>query len=86
MAMYGAPTSPPPKQKPKKPRNSYMIDCMYSYTYVWTKRGDQFWFYPTRVELGEISGYRWDGRRWIYYGFEERSIDQVACAPVPTLY
>ncbi len=86
MAQYGKPLSPPPKNKPKKPRTSYIIDCMHQYTYVWLKRGNSFWFYPTRIEQGEVSGYRWDGRKWVFYGLDEKSIDQVACSPVPTLY
>jgi len=52
------PTSPPPKNKPQKPKNSYIIDCQHQYTYVWPKRGKSFWLYPTRIEYGEISGYR----------------------------
>ena len=57
-----------------------------SYTYVWPKHGKPFWFYPTRLLQGEVSGYRWDGKRWAFYGLDEKSISQVACYPVPTLY
>jgi hypothetical protein len=83
---YGPPNSPPPRKAPKKPRVSYIIDCMYQYTYVWPRKGSPFWYYPTRLEMGEVSGYRWNGRTWVFYGFEERNISQVACTPVPTLY
>jgi hypothetical protein len=83
---YGPPTNPPPKSRPKKPRNSYIIDCIYEYTYVWPRRGNSFWFYPTRIEYGEVSGYRWDGRKWVFYGFDPNTIDQVSCPPIPTLY
>ena len=86
MSQYGAPKSPPPRTIPKKPKNSYIIDCQHSYTYVWPKKGKPFWFYPTRIESGEISGYRWDGKRWTFYGFAPESISQVACPPIPTLY
>jgi hypothetical protein len=37
-------------------------------------------------EYGEVSGYRWDGRKWTFYGFDPNIIDQVSYAPVPTLY
>lgn len=86
MRQYGPPTSPPPSVIPKKPSYSYIIDCLYSYTYIWTKNGRQFWFYPTRVEYGEVSGYRWTGASWAFYGFDPRLIDEVACYPVPTPY
>jgi hypothetical protein len=59
---------------------------MYSYTYVWPKVGRPFWYYPTSVESGAVSGYRWTGRQWVYFGFDPRGIDEVACYPVPTLY
>jgi hypothetical protein len=83
---YGPPAYPPPKSRPNKPRNSYIIDCLHAYTYVWPKRGNSFWFYPTRIEQGEVSGYRWDGRQWRFYGFDPKIIDQVSCTPVATHY
>ena len=46
---------------PSKPSVSYIVDCLYQNTYVWLINGSQFWFYPTRVEFGEVSGYRWNG-------------------------
>jgi hypothetical protein len=86
MRQYGPPTSPPPALTPSKPSYSYIIDCFYQFTYVWTRNGRQFWFYPTSIEYGEVSGYRWTGRYWTFYGFDSRLIDQVACYPVPTPY
>ena len=86
MPQYGPPSSPPPTVIPQKPAYSYIIDCMYSYTYVWPKYGRTFWFYPTRVEYGEVSGYIWTGTNWAFFGFDPQLIDQVACYPVPTLY
>lgn len=86
MRQYGPPQSPPPDVHPHKPKHSYIIDCIYSYTYVWPKKGKPFWFYPTRIEQGEVSGYAWTGKSWTFYGFGEELIDQVVCYPVPTLY
>lgn len=80
------PQSPPPMFVPVKPSTSYIIDCQYQYTYVWLWTGDNFWFYPTRVEYGEISGYRWNGAYWMFYGFDSNLIDAVSCPPIPTLY
>ena len=86
MAPYGPPSSPPPEVPPRHPASTYMIDCLNAYTYVWPIRGNPFWFYPTRVEYGEVSGYIWTGRNWTFYGFDPDMIDRVACYPVPTLY
>lgn len=80
------PQTPPPSYVPIKPLTSYIIDCQYQYTYVWLWNGDSFWFYPTRIEYGEVSGYRWNGFYWEFYGFDSRLIQSVACPPIPTLY
>lgn len=80
------PTSPPPAYIPPKPAVSYTIDCLNQYTYVWLLNGNSFWFYPTRVEYGEVSGYFWNGAYWLFYGIDPRLIEAVACPPVPTLY
>ncbi|MNV81673.1 hypothetical protein D3C71_1753520 [compost metagenome] len=77
---------PPPSYIPPTQGGSYLIDCLHSYTYVWLWNGDSFWYYPTRVEYGEVSGYRWSGQFWYYYGIDPRFIRAVSCPPVPTLY
>lgn len=51
-----SPQSPPPTFIPPKPSVSYIVDCLYQNTYVWLINGREFWFYPTRVEYGEVSG------------------------------
>jgi len=38
------------------------------------------------VEFGEVSGYRWNGAYWQFYGIDPGLIDAVACYPTPTLY
>ncbi len=80
------PLAPPPNYIPEKPAVSYIVDCINQYTYVWLWNGDRFWFYPTRVEYGEISGYRWTGTFWAFYGIDPRFVEAVSCAPIPTLY
>jgi len=86
MRQFGPPDYPPPTIIPPKPSNSYIIDCLHSYTYVWLKNGRHFWFYPTRLEYGEVSGYIWAGTYWTFYGFDPEFIDEVACYPIPTPY
>ena len=86
MRQYGARIYPPPPLAiPPKPVNSYIIDCVYKYTYVWLKNGEQFWFYPTSVQYGAVTGYRKVGDFWTFYGFDSRLIDEVSCQPVPML-
>ena len=81
------PQSPPPRNIPPKPSYpTYIVDCLYQNTYVWLRNGNRFWFYPTRVEYGEISGYRWNGAFWQYYGIDPRMIETVSCYPTPALY
>jgi hypothetical protein len=82
----GAPTSPPPHYIPPKPYNSYIVDCLYQYTYVWLKNGRSFWFYPISLEYHAVTGYRWNGFNWTFYGFDPRHIDEVSCQPIPTPY
>ena len=86
MRQFGPPSSPPPAFIPSQPNTLYIIDCMYSFAYIWPNIGRPFWFYPTRVEYGEVSGYIWNGRSWTFYGFDPEIINAIACYPVPTLY
>lgn len=85
--MRQQPQSAPPTFIPPRPTTSnYIIDCLHQNTYVWLTNGDSFWFFPTRVEYGEVSGYRWNGSFWSFYGIDPRFIVNVACYPTPTLY
>lgn len=62
------PQSPPPPYVPPKPVPShYIIDCLNQFTYIWLINGEGFWFYPTSVEYGAVSGYRWTGTFWTFY-------------------
>jgi hypothetical protein len=81
-----APPGPPPFAPPVRPSGSYIIDCLYSYTYVWPRYGNPFWFYPTRVEYNNVTGYLWTGRGWVNYSFSPAIIMGIACYPVPTPY
>ena len=78
--------TPPPNFIPPKPNVSYMIDCVNQYTYVWLRNGESFWFYPVSVQSFGVSGFRWSGFSWVFYGFDPRLIDAVACPPIPTLF
>jgi len=78
------PLPPPPAFIPPKPHVSYIVDCLHNITYVWLWNGDSFWYYPMSVESGAVSGYRWNGFFWTYYGFDPRLINASSCPPIPT--
>lgn len=81
----GAPTSPPPSFVPPQQVEAYAVDpggiarCLFKYTYVWLRGFEQFWFYPTFVGRNSVSGYRWTGFRWVYFGIDLRQIQSFTC-------
>ena len=81
----GPPTSPPPSFVPPQQVEAYAVDpggiarCVFSYTYVWLRGFEQFWFYPTFVGRNSVSGYRWTGYRWVYFGIDLRQIQSFTC-------
>jgi len=81
-----APTAAPPHFIPQQPVPSlYAVDpgaisrCLYRNTYVWLRNGEHFWFYPTFVGRNSVSGFRWFGRFWAYYGIDLRRISTFTC-------
>ncbi|MED4531347.1 hypothetical protein [Metabacillus fastidiosus] len=81
----GPPTAPPPSFVPQQQVEAYAVDpggiarCLFRYTYVWLRGFEQFWFYPTFVGRNSVSGYRWTGHRWVYYGIDLRQIQSFTC-------
>jgi hypothetical protein len=81
----GPPTSPPPSFVPQQQVEAFAVDpggiarCMFRYTYVWLRGFEQFWFYPTFVGRNSVSGYRWNGFRWVYFGISLRQIQSFTC-------
>ncbi|YBZ92780.1 transporter [Bacillus sp. AK031] len=53
--------------------------CLYRYTYIWLRNGRSFWFYPTFIGRRSISGFRWNGFMWIYFGTDLRRIRSFQC-------
>lgn len=79
------PNSPPPNFTPKQADfQTKAVDpgsiqgCMFRFTYIWLRR-DGFWFYPIFIGRRSISGFRWTGFRWAYYGVDLRSIQSFQC-------
>ncbi|XMB87169.1 transporter [Mycoplasmatota bacterium WC44] len=81
----GAPTSPPPSIVPQQGPELKAVDpgsirgCLFRYTYVWPRFGFPYWFYPTYVGRKSVSGYRWNGYRWLYFGTDLRGINSFSC-------
>lgn len=79
----GPPLAPPPSKVPEQA--PYRVDpgsirrCKRKYTYIWLKNGDSFWFYPTYIGRKSISGYRWIGFWWVYYGTDLNKIESFIC-------
>jgi hypothetical protein len=82
---FGPPTSPPPTFVPQQQVEAYAVDpggiarCLFRYTYVWLRGFEQFWFFPTFVGRNSVSGYRWTGFRWVYFGIDLRQIQSFTC-------
>lgn len=79
----GPPTAPPPSFTPEQA--PYRVDpgsirrCRRKYTYIWLRDGRSFWFYPVYIGRTSISGYRWTGFWWVYYGTNLRRIESFIC-------
>lgn len=89
---YGPPSGPPPSGEPNKNQAHQMHGagpmavapgtlraCRYRYVYIWPERGRGFWAWLTFVGRRSIAGYRWMGRRWVYFGMDIRRIDSFIC-------
>lgn len=83
----GAPTAPPPTFVPTKPLSAttFAVDpgsirrCLFRFTYIWLRNFQQFWFYPVFIGRTSISGYRWTGLRWVFFGVSLRQIESFTC-------
>lgn len=85
------PSGPPPATTPQEPFSAaggpqtFAVDpgsirgCRFRFTYIWPRRGRSFWMWITFVGRRSISGWRWDGRRWFYFGMDLRDIRSFRC-------
>lgn len=83
------PQGPPPSYVPPRPQTAgfgpMAVDprqirrCLFRYTYIWLRNGRSFWAFPTMVGRNSLSGWRWNGRRWVYFGIDLRRIDYFQC-------
>ncbi|MBP1943722.1 hypothetical protein [Cytobacillus luteolus] len=82
----GPPPGPPPAGVPiQQQASAFAVDpgsirgCLFRYTYLWLTNGQQFWFYPTFVGRRSVSGWRWTGFMWVYFGTDLRRVRSFTC-------
>lgn len=80
------PSAPPPSFVPAQTQvGAFAVDpgsirgCLFRYTYVWLNNRQQFWFYPTFVGRTSVSGWRWTGFNWMFFGISLRQIQSFTC-------
>lgn len=88
----GPPKNMPPMHVPAKPKGTgfgpapLAIDpgairrCLYRFVYIWLRSGRAFWMYLTFVGRNSIAGWRWNGRRWVYFGVDIDRIEYFICS------
>jgi hypothetical protein len=87
----GGPPSSPPNFTPSQPQSQQFgvtplaIDqgairpCLYRFVYIWPRRGIGFWTWLTFVGPRSISGFRWTGSSWRFFGMDLRDISSFQC-------
>jgi hypothetical protein len=91
----GAPSGPPPSFTPSKSQTQGFggpggigikaVDpgairpCRFRFVYIWVRNGNSFWAWLTYVGRRSVSGFRWNGRRWVYFGMDTRRIESFVC-------
>ncbi|GAA0076448.1 hypothetical protein UT300005_08260 [Clostridium sp. CTA-5] len=53
--------------------------CLFKYTYIWETNGRSYWSFLLNVDKRSVSGFRWLGRHWVYFGLDLRRIDSFIC-------
>ncbi|MCC3378049.1 transporter [Paenibacillus farraposensis] len=81
-----APTAPPPQFIPPQPlATAFAIDpaamsgCLFRYTFIWLRNGERFWMYPVFIGRTSVSGFRWNGFFWTFFGIDTNRIVSFSC-------
>ncbi|SEF46196.1 transporter [Paenibacillus sp. UNC499MF] len=78
-----APTAPPPQFEPQV--TPFAVDpgaisgCLFRNTFIWLNNGSRFWYFPTFVGRTSVSGFRWTGFSWVFFGIDLRRISSFTC-------
>ncbi len=85
----GPPSGPPPSVTPKLTTQQgpgvFAIDpgsirrCRFRFVYLRLRNRREFWIWLTFVGRRSISGWRWTGRRWVFFGVDLREISSFYC-------
>lgn len=55
-------------------------NCMNNLVYLRTKKGEVFWYYPTRMDFNKVYGYRWGWQSgWFSYDMSYSDIWSAYC-------
>ena len=80
------PNSPPPSFSPVEPRISQfaldagsVMPCRFRFAYIWPRRGQPFWAWITFVGRRSFAGFKWVGRRWVYFAMDLRDVRNIQC-------
>lgn len=85
----GPPSGPPPSFVPQQAGPSGIgvqaVDpgairrCTFRFVFIWPERGRGFWAFLVFVGRRSVAGWRWNGRRWVYFGMDLRRIRSFQC-------
>lgn len=85
----GPPSGPPPSVSPQLagPQGIGVLAvdpgsirrCRFRFVYLQLRNGREFWIWLTFVGRRSISGWRWTGYRWVYFGVDLRQIESFYC-------
>lgn len=53
--------------------------CLFKFTYIWERRGRNYWAFLLNVDRRSISGLRWFRNNWVFFGLDLRQIDSFVC-------
>lgn len=87
-----SPPGPPPQIVPQQAQaqalggpSAYALDpgavrpCRFRFVYIWLRNGRAFWAWLTFVGRESVAGYRWTGRRWVYFAIDLDRIVYFQC-------
>lgn len=85
----GPPSGPPPSITPQLTTQQGVgplaVDpgairrCRFRFVYLRLRGGREFWAWLTFVGRRSVAGWRWTGRRWVYFGVDLRQIISFYC-------
>ncbi len=82
-----SPPGPPPSYTPVRepmfgPRAvdpGAIRNCLFRFTFIWLDNGQSFWTWLVFVGPRSAAGWRWTGRRWVFFGIDLRRIVFFTC-------